>query len=70
VNFQRQVLGQNKGAHISPLAAYDSVTDSVLLLDVNSTEHTWAWIPVNQLINAMRTKDTKENRGYLVISEK
>jgi len=70
VNFRRRELGQNGGAHISPLGAYDQATDSVLLMDVNTTEHTWAWIGVNTLIEAMRTKDTIENRGYLVISEK
>ena len=70
VNFQRQALGQTRGAHISPLGAYDSSTDSVLIMDVNTTDHTWVWVSVDTLIEAMRTKDTFENRGYLVISEK
>jgi hypothetical protein len=43
VNFARQSLGQPGGGHISPLAAYDEKTDSVLLMDINPTHQPWVW---------------------------
>jgi hypothetical protein len=69
VNYSRPSLGQKGGGHISPLGAYDVVSDSVLIMDVNPSHQPWVWVKVDALIEAMRTKDTLENRGYLVISE-
>ena len=69
INYSRSALGQPPGGHISPLAAYDRLSDSFLLLDVNPTRAGWVWIPTEMLISAMRTFDTVENRGYLLISE-
>jgi Phytochelatin synthase len=34
VNYLRKALGQERGGHISPLAAYDSKADRFLVLDV------------------------------------
>jgi hypothetical protein len=69
INFFRPVLGQKGGGHMSPLGAYDQSSDSVLLLDVNPNGHTWAWVPMDTLIKAMRTRDVHENRGYLLVKE-
>jgi hypothetical protein len=70
VNYTRVPLGQKGGGHISPLGAYDEASDSFLVLDVNPNDgKTWAWIPSAQLLGAMRTKDTIENRGYLLVKE-
>lgn len=69
VNYFRKVLKQNGSGHISPLAAYDDLTDSVLILDVNPSHQPWVWVALDDLIAAMRTKDTLENRGYLTVSE-
>lgn len=69
VNFHRPVLGQKGGGHISPVAAYDEVSDSILMLDVNPTVTPWVWIPTAALIKSMRTHDTVENRGYLLVKE-
>jgi hypothetical protein len=69
VNYARAALGQPGGGHISPIAAYDKKSDSVLVLDVNPNRAPWVWVPVDALIAAMRTKDTQENRGYLLVSE-
>ena len=33
VNYLRSAMGQEKGGHISPLAAYDADTDRLLVLD-------------------------------------
>jgi hypothetical protein len=70
VNYLRGGVGQPGGGHISPLGAYDRVSDSVLVLDVNPNAEPWSWVPLSALIDAMRTKDVIENRGYLLVSER
>jgi hypothetical protein len=35
VNYLRRTIGQERGGHISPLAAYDADTDRFLVLDVS-----------------------------------
>jgi len=69
VSYTRAALGQPGAGHISPLAAYDAQSDSVLVLDVNPSRAPFVWVPMDALIAAMRTKDTVENRGYLLITE-
>ena len=69
VNYSRAALGQEGGGHISPLGAYDEESDSFLILDVNPNGHRWVWAPASALIRAMRTLDTVENRGYLLVRE-
>lgn len=68
VNYRREAVGQQGGAHISPLGAYDSASDSFLVLDVNPTSASWVWMPTASLVHGMRTFDTVENRGYILIS--
>jgi hypothetical protein len=67
VNYRRENVGQRGGAHISPLGAYDAETDSVLVLDVNPASAGWVWMPIATLIKGMRTFDTVENRGYILV---
>jgi hypothetical protein len=67
VNYRRQAVGQKGGGHISPLAAYDAASDSFLLLDVNPAAAAWVWIDAATLVKGMRTFDTLENRGYVLI---
>ena len=69
VNYARKALGQPGGGHISPLGAYDAPSDSFLVMDVNPNRAPWVWVGADALIAAMRTFDTVENRGYLLISE-
>ena len=69
VNYSRQSLGQEGGGHISPLGAYDKGTDSYLIMDVNPNRAPWVWVGSDDLVGAMRTFDTVENRGYLLVSE-
>ena len=69
VNYARRSLGQPGGGHISPLGAYDEHSDSFLILDVNPNRAPWVWVDADDLIAAMRTFDTVENRGYVLISE-
>lgn len=70
VNYLRSALGQMGGGHFSPIAAYDQVSDSFLILDVNPSPSTpWVWVNANDLINAMNTRDDKENRGVVFVEE-
>ncbi len=69
INYLRPALGQKGGGHISPLGAYDEVSDSFLILDVNPNGNDWAWVPTALLAKAMRTRDVSENRGYLLLRE-
>ena len=67
VTYRREAVGQRGGGHISPLGAYDAVSDSFLVLDVNPASAGWVWIPTPTLIKGMRTFDTVENRGYILV---
>ena len=69
VNYARRALGQKGGGHISPLGAYDEGSDSFLVMDVNPNRAPWVWVRSDELIAAMRTFDTVENRGYLLVSD-
>ncbi len=69
VNYKRSVLNQPGGGHISPLGAYHKASDSFLILDVTPNKADWVWVKAELLIRAMRTFDTIENRGYLLIRE-
>jgi len=68
VSYLRKAVGQSGAGHISPLGAYDSVSDSFLVLDVNPTSAGWVWMPTTTLVRGMRTFDTVENRGYILIN--
>lgn len=67
VNYRREEVGQRGGGHISPLGAYDAGSDSVLVLDVNPASAGWVWMPLTTLVKGMRTFDTVENRGYVLV---
>lgn len=69
INYQRKILNQPGGGHLSPLAAYHKASDSFLVMDVNPNKADWVWVKADLLINAMRTFDTLDNRGYILIKE-
>jgi hypothetical protein len=68
INYRREAVGQHGGGHISPLGAYDAQSDSFLVLDVNPSAADWVWMPTATLVRGMRTFDTVENRGYVLVS--
>jgi hypothetical protein len=71
VNYLRKAIGQERGGHISPLAAYDADTDRFLLLDVARYKYPPVWISATELFNAMNTVDSdNENRtrGFVLVS--
>jgi hypothetical protein len=67
VTYLRRAVGQAGGGHISPLGAYDALSDSFLVLDVNPVSAGWVWMPTATLVQGMRSFDTVENRGYVVV---
>ena len=67
VAYKRDAVGQRGDGHISPLGAYDAESDSFLVLDVNPASAGWVWMPTATLVKGMRTFDTIENRGYVLI---
>jgi hypothetical protein len=67
VGYQRKAVGQAGGGHISPLAAYDALSDSFLVLDVNPASAGWVWMAAATLFKGMQTFDTVENRGYILV---
>lgn len=69
VNYQREVLGQGRVGHISPVAAYDSASDRVLIMDTASYKYPYTWVPVELLFAAMQETDTATGRarGYIEI---
>jgi Phytochelatin synthase len=67
VAYQRKAVGQEGPGHISPLGAYDTESDSFLVLDVNPASADWVWMPTAALIKGMRTFDAVENRGYILV---
>ena len=70
VNFYGKTMGTQAEGHISPAAAYESKTDSVLLLDVAGYLNPWYWVPVEHLYLAMNTMDGEMYRGYLIVSDR
>ena len=69
VNFHGKTMGTASDGHISPVAAYDEKSDSVLLLDVAGYLNPWYWVPTEHLYRAMHTRDGDKYRGYVVISD-
>ena len=69
VNYQRAVLGQGQVGHISPLGAYDSASDRVLILDTAAYKYPHTWVPLDTLYDAMATVDpaSGRSRGYLSV---
>jgi hypothetical protein len=69
VNFNRKILAQEGGGHQSPLAAYDEASDSALMLDVAKFKYPPSWVPLNELLDAMRSvdSDSGKSRGLVVI---
>ena len=73
VNYLRKAIGQEKGGHISPLAAYDEKSDRFLILDVARYKYPPVWVTAGDLFAAMNTVDSdnqNRTRGYVLIAAK
>lgn len=69
VNYDRAVVGEEGGGHISPVSAYHAEQDRVLLLDTATYKYPPHWIPLQDLYAAMNTLDpeTGATRGWVVV---
>lgn len=70
VNYNRQELGQKGSGHHSPIGAYNSKEDRVLILDVNRRYLPSVWVKTEVLFNAMKSVDSSSgiSRGFIIIS--
>jgi len=68
-NFSAKQLGYGWGGHISPIVAFDTSTDSILVMDVSGHSIGWYWVAIENFVKAMNTKDGNNYRGYLIISK-
>jgi hypothetical protein len=70
INFLRSELGQDFGAHWSPLGAYHSPSDRFLIMDVNRYRYPPYWAKAEDVFRAMNTSDPDagKSRGYIVVS--
>lgn len=71
VNYLRNAISQEKGGHISPLAAYNKQTDRFLILDVSRYKYPPVWVKAEELWKAMTTLDraSGKTRGFVVVSK-
>lgn len=71
VNYLRKAIGQERGGHISPLAAYNQQTDRFLILDVSRYKYPPVWVKAEELWKAMATHDTTsgKTRGFVFVSQ-
>ena len=72
VNYLRKAIGQERGGHISPLAAYDGTSDRFLILDVARYKYPPVWVKTSDLFGAMNTPDSdneNKSRGFVLVSK-
>jgi hypothetical protein len=72
VNYLRRALGQERGGHISPLAAFDAKTDRFLVLDVSRYKYPPVWVKTTELYAAMDTVDSdnqNRRRGFVLVAK-
>jgi glutathione gamma-glutamylcysteinyltransferase len=69
VSYTRKALGQTGDGHFSPIAAYDSVSDSVLILDTARFKYGSHWVKLPLIYEAMKPvdPDTGRSRGYVML---
>jgi hypothetical protein len=69
INYLRRAIGQERGGHISPLAAYDADTDQFLILDVSRYKYPPVWVSAETLWNAVNTLDSVSGRtrGFVLV---
>lgn len=70
INYLRRAIGQERGGHISPIAAYDADTDQFLVLDVSRYKYPPVWVEAEALWQAINTVDSVsgKTRGFLLVS--
>jgi hypothetical protein len=71
VNYLRKTIGQERGGHISPIAAYNQRTDRFLILDVSRYKYPPVWVKAEDLWQAIRTidADSGKTRGFVLVGK-
>lgn len=67
VNYDRQVLKQSGGGHISAVGAYDEARDAFLVLDEAAYRYPFTWVPAPLLYEAVHTRADERYRGVLFV---
>ena len=72
VNYLRSAIGQERGGHISPIAAYHARTDRFLILDVSRYKYPPVWVAAGELWQAMNEIDSasEKTRGFVLVSRR
>lgn len=70
INYLRRAIGQERGGHISPIAAYDADTDQFLILDVSRYKYPPVWVSAEALWQAINTEDSTsgKTRGFVLVA--
>ena len=70
VSYDRKVLNQTGSGHFSPIAAYDSKTDHVLIMDTARFKYGVHWVQLSKLYDAMVPvdPDTNKSRGFVILT--
>lgn len=71
INYLRKSIGQERGGHISPIAAYNQKIDRFLILDVSRYKYPPVWVKSVDLWQAMRTldSDSGKTRGFVLVGK-
>lgn len=71
INYLRKTIGQERGGHISPIAAYSQKTDRFLILDVSRYKYPPVWVKTVDLWQAIRTidSDSGKTRGFVLVGK-
>ncbi len=71
VNYLRKTIGQERGGHISPIAAYNQRTDRFLILDVSRYKYPPVWVKAIDLWQAIKTTDSDsgKTRGFVSVTK-
>lgn len=69
--YQRKEIHQEGGGHWSPIAAYDTASDSFLVLDVARFKYPPVWVDAEAFIQAMQTANIyNQSRGFIIVEKK
>ncbi|KAI8905095.1 Phytochelatin synthase-domain-containing protein [Gorgonomyces haynaldii] len=70
VSFSRQMLQQTGDGHFSPIAAFDPISKSILVLDTARFKYPSYFVDAKLLYDAMKPIDkvTGLSRGYMILS--
>jgi Phytochelatin synthase len=70
VNYLRKTIGQERGGHISPIAAYNQRTDRFLILDVSRYKYPPVWVKAVDLWQAITMDtDSGKTRGFVLVTK-